>query len=316
MRIWSSSVYLLLVLSHVPLAAQPENRDGLLPPVSLDRSAGVTPIRQAIAARDLTLAQTKTEELCLREPGTSEPLLWAGYVALGQGKFYDAIRYLRRAESLDPNVFVLKLLAVSYYAAHQPRLFLLKIRAAQQKQPDDFAPYYYLGRYFDSDLGDFSQAVDNFKRALARQPDHFHSHYYLGQCYETEGEAERAEVEYRRALELAERQRAADIGLPYQGLARLRLSSQRPAEALQFAKRAAELLPRDATSHKLLAKTYLELGQNAESAAEWEITGELDPTDASPQYRLYRIYLASGDAEKARSALARYKQIAASYGTN
>ena len=316
MRMWCSSAFLLLVLSPLPLAAQLENRDGLLPPVSLDRSAGVAPIRQAIAARDLALAQKKAEELCLREPGTSEPLLWAGYVALGQGKYYDAIRYLRRAESLDPNAFVLKLLAASYYAAHQPRLFLLKIRAAQQKQPDDFAPYYYLGRYFDSDLGYFSQAIDNFKHALARQPDHFHSHYYLGQCYEAEGGAEQAEVEYRRALELAEQQRAADRGLPYQGLARLRLSSQRPAEALQFAKRAAELSPRDAASHKLLAKTYSELGRNAESAAEWEISGELDPTDASPQYRLYRIYLTLGDAEKARSALARYKRIAALYGTN
>src|SRR5579863_2015842 len=215
MTVWNLSAVLLLVLS-VPSAAQQEDRDGLLPSATQDWSAGIAPIRQAIAARDLALARKDAEELRLHEPGNSEALFWAGYVALAEGQYYDAIRNLRRAESLDPNAFVLKLLAASYYAAHQPRLFLLKMRAAQQKQPEDFAPYYYLGRYFDSDLADFSRAADNFHHALARQPDHFRSHYYLGHCYEADGKAEQAEPEYRRAVQLAERQGAVDAGLPYQ----------------------------------------------------------------------------------------------------
>src|SRR3954467_6740143 len=74
-------------------------------------------------------------------------LFRAGYSAYHQGNYYDAIRTLRRAEALDPNPSVLKLLALSYYGAHQNRLFLLKMNAAVQKQPADFIPYYYLGRY-------------------------------------------------------------------------------------------------------------------------------------------------------------------------
>ena len=316
MSIWNRPSYLLLVLPTVLLAASQENRDGLLPPATLDRSAGVARIRQALAANDLVLARKESEELAGREPQNFEGPFWAGYLAFRQGLYYDAIRELRRAEALDPTPFVLKLLAVSYYAAHQQRLFLLKIRAAQQKQPEDFAPYYYLGRYYDSDLTDFSRAAGYFEQALARQPDHFRSHYYLGHCFEAEGKVEQAQAQYRRALELAQSQEAKDGSLPYQGLARLELSANRPADALGFAKRAVELGPRDAAGRKLLAKAYSDLGRNAEAAAEWKIAAELDPTDASALYRLYRGYLSLGEADKADQALARYKQIAGLYGTN
>jgi tetratricopeptide (TPR) repeat protein len=300
----------------VSVAASQENRDGLTPPADLDRSAGVARIRQALAANDLALARKETEELAWREPRNFEAPFWAGYLAFKQGQYYDAIRALRRAEALDPNSFVLKLLAVSYYGAHQHRLFLLKIRAAQQKQPEDFAPYYYLGRYYDSELTDFSRAAGYFEQALARRPDHVRSHYYLGHCYEAEQKVEHAKAEYRRALELAESQGSNDGSLPYQGLARLELSANRPAEALGFAKRSVELGPRDAAGHKLLAKTYSDLGRDSEATAEWKMAAQLDPTDASALYRLYRGYLSIGEAEKAEQALARYKQIAASYGTN
>jgi tetratricopeptide (TPR) repeat protein len=312
-RIWNLLAFLLLA---GPVVGQQEDNDGLLPPVTLDRSLGVGRIRQAIAARDLALAQKEAEELRLREQTSSEPLFWAGYVALRQGHNYDAIRDLRRAESLNPNEPVLKLLAVSYYAAHQPKLFLIKIRAAQQKQPDDFAPYYYLGRYYDTDVSDYSQAADNFGLALARQPDHFRSHYYLGHCYEAQARLEQAETEYRRALELADRQGVNDGGLPYQGLARLRLAADKPDEALAFARRAVERSPRDAAAHKLLARAYWQTRRNADAVREWEISAKLDPTDASARYRLYRGYISLGETEKARSALAEYKHIAELYGTN
>ena len=296
-------------------AAQMETRDGLLPPASQDRSAGVARIRRALAGNHLALARKEAEELALRAPGSFEPLFWSGYLDLVQGQSYQAIRTLRRAEALDPNPLALKLLAVSYYSAHQEKLFLLKMRAAQQRQPADFSPYYFLGRYYDSDVEDFAQAAGYLQQALARQPDHVRSHYYLGHCYEMEQRIEQAEAEYRRAVELAERQGAKE-SLPYQGLARLRLSGNRPAEALALAERAVEFAPRDAPSHKLLARAYSDLGRVAEAVAEWKASSSLDPTDASTLYRLYRGYLSLGQAEKARVALAEYQKTAGRYGTN
>jgi hypothetical protein len=72
----------------------------------------------------------------------------------------------------------------------------------------------------------------------------------------------------------------------------------------------------DSAAHKLLARAYADLGSTAEAAAEWKIASELDPTDATAMYRLYRCYVALGEKEKSRAALAQYKKIAALYGTN
>ena len=304
-----------LVFCAASLAAPQENVESLIPPAPLNRSAADANIRQAFAANDLALAQKQIEELAARKPRSFESYFWAGYLALRQGKRYEAIRKLRQAEALDSNPAVLKLLAVSYYAARQHRLFLLEIRAAQQKQPADFAPYYYLGRYYDSELADSVRAAEYFRQALALQPGHIRSHYYLGHCYEVDQKTEQAEAEYRQAAQLAERQ-GANEGLPYQGLARLRLSANRPAEALAFAKRAAELESTDSAGHKLLARAYSDLGSNLEAAAEWKIASDLDPTDASALYRLHRCYDLLGEAEKSRAALAQYRKIAALYGTN
>ena len=295
--------------------AEQNKPDDLLPSAVPESSLASTDIAKAFASGDLTFVQKKIKELAARKPRSYEVHYWTGYLALRQDKFYEAIRKLRQAEALDPNPAVLKLLALSYYVAHQNRLFLLKIREARQKQPADFEPYYYLGRYYDLELSDLVEAAKCFQQALARRPDHARSHYYLGHCWEVEQKPENAEAEYRRAAELVEQNGTSD-GLGYQGLARLRLATNRPAEAMAFARRAVVLAGRDSDAHKLLARAYSDLGSTAEAAAEWKISSELDPTDASALYRLYRCYLSLGESEKARAALDHYEKVAALYGTN
>jgi tetratricopeptide (TPR) repeat protein len=187
------------------------------------------------------------------------------------------------------------------------------MNAAAEKAPADFAPYYFLGRYYDSERSDFATAEKYFRQALERNPNHARSHYHLGYCFEVEQNMPAAEKEYQRAIELA-----GDLTYeaPYRGLARLQLAANQPAKALPFAKQAVELAPRQAAPHKLLARIYSELGNEAEAAPEWERAAALDPTDASTLYRLYRTYTALEKVEKAKSALARYKKTAARYGTN
>jgi len=196
----------------------------------------------------------------------------------------------------------------------QYRLFVLKMDQAVRLDPDDFAPYYYLGRYYESELSDFSQAARYFEKAIERYPAHFRSHYHLGYFYEVEHQEEVAELCYRRAIELADRQHVP-YSPPFQGLARLRLAANRAEEALLFAQRAVELDPKDASAHKLLGRIYSQLGRHSEAAAAWELSASLDPTDASSLYRLYRVYSLLGQNEKAESALSRYRRIAARYGT-
>jgi Tfp pilus assembly protein PilF len=305
----------IVLVSLAAAAWAQEDETGLLPPRSADRSRRLADIRRAVAAADFGVAQTKIDQLIEHEPDNYEGPLWRGFLEIQRKESYNAVRWLRRAELLNPNAHVLKMLAIAYYSARQYKLFLLKMGEAAERAPDDFAPYYFLGRYYDSDLTDFAMAGKYFRQALDHNPNHARSHYHLGYCYEVEQKLESAEKEYKRAIELAEEQGARHEA-PYRGLARLQMAAHEPAKALPYARQAVELAPRQAAPHKLLARIYSELGREAEAAPEWERACALEPAEASTLYRLYRTYAALEQTEKAKAALARYKKTAARYGTN
>jgi tetratricopeptide (TPR) repeat protein len=311
------AVGLLLILSGSTstLAALDDDLKLLLPPISADHSPRVAPIRQAFRSRDTVFMQKKIDELISEEPASFEGYFWQGFLELQKRNNYDAVRFLRRAEVLDANPYVLKLLAFSYYFLDQFQLFTLTMKEALRKQPSDSAPHYYLGRYYAStDAPDFAQAAGHFQQALKLDPNHYPSHYYLGYCHEAERRLKDAEAEYLRSLELAEAA-SEKFALPCLGLARLRLLEGRPTEAVALGKQAVQLAPDDAASHVVLAKAYAALGRTAQEALEWEQAAALDLRDPVAYYHLYRSYSTLGEKTKADQALGKYKRLIAIYGT-
>jgi len=307
---------LFVLCKSIPaLAALDDDLKPLLPPVSADHSPRVAQIRQAFRSRDLPSVRQKAEELIGQEPVSFEGYFWRGFVELQQRNHYDAVRFLRRAEALDANASVLKLLAVSYYFLDQFQLFTLTMNEALWKQPADAAPHYYLGRYYAStDAPDFPRAADHFREALKREPNDYASHYYLGFSREAQRDLKEAEGEYLRSMELAEAA-GEKFSLPHQGMSRLRLLEGRLTDALELGTRAAELAPNDAESHVILAKTYAALGRSVEATREWERAAVLGRTDPIPYYHLYRTYSTLGDKEKADQALRKYEMLVKIYGT-
>jgi tetratricopeptide (TPR) repeat protein len=309
----------LLLFLFAPILTSKTLEDdlkGLLPPVSADHSAMVAHIRGALQSKDFSGMGRKIDELIDQERTNPEGYFWKGFLELQRRDNYNAVRFLRRAEALDASCHVLKLLALSYYFLDQFQLFIGAMEEAMRKETSDFAPYYYLGRFYaSSEAPDFSRAAGYFHEVLKRNPNHYASHYYLGYCYETERKFKDAEQEYRRSIELAEGA-GNKYGLPYQGMARLRLLENRPAEARQFATQAVELAANDAESHLILAKAYAALGRAAQAAPEWERATLLDPTNAAPYYHLYRTYSALGNKEEASRALKKYNSLIAIYGSN
>jgi tetratricopeptide (TPR) repeat protein len=288
---------------------------GLLPPERSARSRLVPGIRKALTGNQAGAALSAAERLARSEPGNPEGPLWLGIVELCQGNAARAIRHLMRARQIEDSAAVDKALGVACYLARQHRLFEKLMLECIRKDPGDFAPYYFLGRFFDSDLNDFAKAGGYFEKAIERNPAHFRAYYYLGYTLEARGEAGRAEAEYRRALDIAAR-KGVVFPLPYLGLARLRAQSNRNEEALAYARRAVQLDPQDAAAHKVLGKILGALGRNAEAIGEWEMVVRLDPADSGTLYRLYHAYLETGQADRAKAALAKFKRIIAVYGTN
>jgi tetratricopeptide (TPR) repeat protein len=307
-------VSVLLLQSTLIHATLQEDSRGVLPPASTDHSPYVAGIRKALESQDLSSAQGAIHELIRLEPKNFEGFYWQGYLEVERHNYPDAVRFLRRAEALDNNAPVLKLLGLSYYFLEQFHLFTFVMQEAIEKDPSDFAPYYYLGRYYAStDVIDFDRAISYFQEALKRRPVDYESRYYLGYCDESRVKLDDAEQEYMRAMELAAAS-GARFALPIQGMARLRLHQAKPTEALQFAMQAVKSSPDDAAGHIVLARAYAELHQKDRAAFEWQRAVELSPTDPTPHYRLYRTYLELGYKEKADRAFAIYKSIVAVYG--
>lgn len=203
---------------------------------------------------------------------------------------------LRAAAATDANAALA--LGVAYYMVRQYRLFEHQMRALIAADPANPAPYYYLGRYQDSDVTDFAAAAASFQEVLKRRPNHAKSHYYLGHALEAQGLMAEARSHFGRA-------RAIDPGLALarDGLARLELAANNSAAAL--AHNPADL--------KLRGRILLRLERWAEAAKCLCEAVEADTTDSTLWVLLHRAYRELGEEDKAAEALVRSRLLANTY---
>ncbi len=250
-------------------------------------------IREAVVAGEIARAAHLAESL---DPAARE--LWQGILAIVHNDSTTAIRALRHAG--QP-----KALGVAYYLARQYILFRDQMAEAIRKDPDDFAPYYYLGRYYDSDLDDTEQAARWFREALKRSPNYGPARSHLGNCLERLGRTKEAEAAYRAS---------ASVPLSQLGLARLMLAAGDSASALSFVERALAGDPRDSAAPKVAARVYTALDRPLDAVRALESAAALAPRDASTQYQLFRVWKSLGDATKAAAALREFERLRAVYG--
>jgi tetratricopeptide (TPR) repeat protein len=261
----------------------------LLPSPTPDTQA----ILEALLGGDAKGATRLVESL---DPRTR--LLWRGILAIVGNDSHAAIRALRRTD--EP-----KLLGVAYYLARQYLLFRDQMVEAIRRNPNDFGPYYYLGRYYNSDLDNAEEAERWFREAVRRNPGFERARAHLGNCLELLGRTGEAEAEYRAA---------ASIPLAQLGLARLRRAAGDAAGALALVEKAQAGDPLNAAAPKLAARVYSDLNRPRDSIHSLETAAVLDPRDASTQYQLYRAYQSVGDTVKAASALREFEHLSAVYG--
>ncbi len=250
-------------------------------------------IREAVIAGDVVRAAQLAESL---DPAARQ--LWRGILAIVRDDSATAIRALRH--SGQP-----KALGVAYYLARQYILFRDQMYQAIGKDPDDFAPYYYLGRYYDSDLDDAEQAARWFRDALARNPKYERARSHLGNCLERLGRKEEAEAAYKAS---------ASQPLSQLGLARLTLAAGDLDSALAFVEKAVAGDPRDPAALKIAAQVYVALDRPRDAVRALESAAGLAPRDASTQYQIYRAWKSLGDAAKAAAALREFERLRAVYG--
>jgi Flp pilus assembly protein TadD len=237
---WATSLF---TMNGAPTRDGPEELAALLPAISNDTQTAIE-IRAHFKSRQFAEAAHLSDTLIQSHPRSWEGYFWKGVAAIQQREFYPAVRNLRAAEKLEPpHNAVAKNLAIAYYLLDQQQLFEIKMKEAIALDPDDFAPHYYLGRYYLSSASfEVNVAAESFSRALEKKTDDAASTCFLGIALEAMGRFDQAHQRFQRAAELAGTQ-SLIAGLAYQGLSRLTLAGDAGA-ALNFARKAIAADPK------------------------------------------------------------------------
>ena len=239
-----------------------------------------------------------------RATGAAESLdpsvrpLWLGILAIMRHDPNKAIRILRHTGEA-------KALGVAYYVAGQYLLFRVQMAEAIRHNPDDFGPYYYLGRHYDTELDNPEEAARWLRKALERNPGYVQAQSFLGSCLERLGRTGEAEEAYQSSATLPRSQI---------GLARLRLAAGDSASALAMTEKALSTNPRELAGQKLAARIYAERDRPRDSLRALENAAKLAPREASIQYQIYRTCRSLGESAKAADALREFEHLRAIYG--
>jgi len=173
---------------------------------------------------------------------------------------------------------------------------LKAIDQLREIDPDSFQLHRLMGAIYADDER-YAEAVKEYQAALAKHPDDASLHYAMGVAYWAENQLDPAQQEFTDALQqdptnsliklylgdIAMKEHRFDDALPYLqaaeagevmiGQVHLLLgkcyrAAKDPARAKTEFERAAQVDPSDPQPHYLLAQTYRELHQAAESAKE------------------------------------------------
>ncbi|MEP6538753.1 MAG: tetratricopeptide repeat protein [Bryobacteraceae bacterium] len=274
-----------IVLWQAAACAQVPDLVPLLPAPSPQTEA----IRHHLFAGDLDKAAADARSL--------DPV-WQGILAITRHEPDKAIRILRHTKEA-------KALGVAYYLAGQYVLFRAQMEEAIRSSPDDFSAYYYLGRYYDSELDKPEEAARWLQKALDRNPGYPQARSFLGSCLERLGRNAEAGKAYQASAILPRSQI---------GLARLRLAAGDTASALALVEKALSSDPRDLAGQKLEARIYAGQDRPRDSLRALENAAKLAPRDASIQYQIYRTWSSLGETARAADALREFERLRAVYG--
>jgi tetratricopeptide (TPR) repeat protein len=277
-------------------------------------SSACAAIGKAVHEHQWDEARKLARELVESQPESGLGYLGLGYIESKSGDPIAAIRYLQNAVDKSPEVPLAHLdLGLGYAALQQFKLFEDEMQWLVRQVPSDPVPFLLLGRYYAETLQRFEEASDFFRQAIARNPKDWKPKYHLGWIYESTGDLERARTEYELAAATTS-EGGNNSAYPLEGLARIHLQQQKPAEAIRYALQAVTLDPGLVSSHIILGNIYLQTKEFTKGIEELKIAAKLDPTDPAPHYMLARAYMRIKRSSEAQKEEETFKQLHDAYG--
>jgi len=154
--------------------------------------------------------------------------------------------------------------------------------------------------------GLYAQAMDEFQQAVRIDPKLPLAHYFLGTEYRRQNDFEPARQEFLKDIAIA-----PDVAYDYDELGAVCYALNQIPEAERYFKEALRLDPTMATSDYGLAKVYKQQGKFAHALDALRAAGAIDSRSASVYYLRGQILFAMGRRREAKSQFdeaARLKQ--------
>jgi len=142
-----------------------------------------------------------------------------------------------------------------------------------------------------------ARAEEDLRRATTPRERSF-ALVELGQAYFAKGEEDRAEQQFKAALEADATNAEAHLEL-----GQVRLFQRRVALAEAEFRSAIRVAPNQAAGYAALAELLIQTGRNAEARELLEKAVALDPSDWSSEYQLAKVLGDAGEVGKARELL-------------
>jgi len=174
---------------------------------------------------------------------------------------------------------------------------------------DDEEAAYMLGRIYYQE-GRIDYAMGQFQRVLKINPQSYKAYDNLGLCYQARSENETATRYFLTAIKLVEKDHP-EYDWPYANLANLLLDSGDAGKAFAAASKAADRNPYSARNFYIGGKALCKL-EKTDLCINWlERSVSIDPNYAEPLYLLSKIYAQSGQEQKAKHALEKFREAKA-----
>jgi Flp pilus assembly protein TadD len=143
----------------------------------------------------------------------------------------------------------------------------------------------------------YGEAQGAFQKYLEFKPDDSEAHANLGYVLEAQGQTDKAEEEYKKAVAID------GNGNGCFGLAKLYLEQKKLPEALEYAQKAAAKNSKSAAAHNLLGVVLNQSGKYVEAAASFEKALAITPNDLNLSVNLGVAYINLKEYGKARELL-------------
>jgi Flp pilus assembly protein TadD len=308
-------IFISLALSVLAMAQAPVQENN---PVTADlplAPAQRAELAAALRARNYTRAETILVAEIKREterepqsPRAAKLLLAAGGLFFLDGQFLNSAISYKKAEAIAPlderSRFTLAMAYIKLDRRDWARAELEKLAAAQPKN----ALYLYWLARLDYDAQAYNAALEKLRKVVALEPQMMRAWDNLGLCYDYLGQFEEAVRNYRRAVELNQRQ-PQPSPWPHLNLAITLLSMNKLSEAESQLRLALRCDPKLPQAHYQLGLLLEKQNRNSAAIASLIEAATLDPTYPEPHYTLGRLYQKQGETAKAKEAFAQFQRL-------